>query len=333
MPTSHPGSKTATADLLQLQNYLGLVAPSPVKEDTVFIAVDVENGQNILRETPRLDLRAQIGIAVLDTRDFHHHPLQLEDLISTQELVMGAPVYLHNDQHSFIFGDVDTSTLEGFGEFLRAIFARYAGRRIALVGHGMVQDLDIMEHYGLDLSRVTMFDTSCLAVAALDRFNTPPTLQALLIELDCTYGGLHHAGNDANFALRCLLILAAWDCKSTERGRFVLSVARTSLPAKFKNVTQGRRSIKPQSRGQRRSLTEGEYTHSLDELRFMMDPESIKQRQVEHEAELQALLEIPKPSRYPRPGICLELLFWDELPDGANGADDDTNGFWIFEVD
>jgi hypothetical protein len=80
---------------------------------------------------------------------------------------------------------------------------------IVLVGHGLRSDLLILRKRGI------MFEEISTIVAILDTtyigkevLGMSFQLQGLLQTLQCPTKNLHNAGNDANFALRALLLLA-----------------------------------------------------------------------------------------------------------------------------
>lgn len=59
------------------------------------------------------------------------------------------------------------------------------------------------------------------------------TLGELLTELECPHNWLHNAGNDANFTLRALLLLATRSCDETSRNDlscFLNETAKAPIP-------------------------------------------------------------------------------------------------------
>lgn len=59
------------------------------------------------------------------------------------------------------------------------------------------------------------------------------TLGELLTELECPHNWLHNAGNDANFTLRALLLLAVRSCNDTSRDGLsclLNEIAKTLVP-------------------------------------------------------------------------------------------------------
>lgn len=80
-------------------------------------------------------------------------------------------------------------------------------RNIVLVGHGFRGDLAALKALGFDFQRssiIAVFDTYRLA----QEMGKQLSLGKLLTEMDCPYSRLHNAGNDANFTLRALILLA-----------------------------------------------------------------------------------------------------------------------------
>jgi hypothetical protein len=82
-------------------------------------------------------------------------------------------------------------------------------RNIVLVGHGLAGDLAVLTSLGFDfqISIIGILDT---ANRASELEINRCTLGRLLDELECPKSNarLHNAGNDANFALRTLILLA-----------------------------------------------------------------------------------------------------------------------------
>ncbi|KAF6237285.1 hypothetical protein HO173_004754 [Letharia columbiana] len=81
-------------------------------------------------------------------------------------------------------------------------------RSIVLVGHEFRNDLKVLQLLRFDLhtSIVGLPDTG--KIVSTTSPNIPITLSSILSELQCPFQNLHVAGNDADFTLRILLLLA-----------------------------------------------------------------------------------------------------------------------------
>jgi hypothetical protein len=88
-------------------------------------------------------------------------------------------------------------------------------RNIVLVGHGLSEDLAVLSSLGFDFqtSIIGIFDTAYIS-SELEM--SPCSLGRLLDELECPTASLHNAGNDANFTLRALILLAIKGYKMQE---------------------------------------------------------------------------------------------------------------------
>jgi hypothetical protein len=84
-------------------------------------------------------------------------------------------------------------------------------RKIVLLSHGGRSDMSILKRIGFDIQNIVpiiaVVDTEKIGQEV---FKTPkcPSLASLLERLDCPWGALHNAGNDAMFTMNVLLALA-----------------------------------------------------------------------------------------------------------------------------
>ncbi|KAK2025757.1 hypothetical protein LX32DRAFT_655228 [Colletotrichum zoysiae] len=90
-------------------------------------------------------------------------------------------------------------------------------RNVIFVGHGIVNELHVLRALGFkfELPPSGMLDTSRIASEVFGRWRG--SLGDLLGALGCPFGRLHVAGNDANFTLRALLLLAEKWCISQNK--------------------------------------------------------------------------------------------------------------------
>jgi hypothetical protein len=109
-----------------------------------------------------------------------------------------------------------------------------------LVGHGFFPDLYVLQSLGFDFETVVgILDTELLARAVFGPSDVRGALRLgdILANLKCRVEGCQVAGNDANFALRVLLLLAAerysgfeGSLTDNERGRLEKSKAIGHFP-------------------------------------------------------------------------------------------------------
>jgi hypothetical protein len=108
-------------------------------------------------------------------------------------------------ERRFLFGQsvtVDPDQIKGKIESL--VFAR----DVVLVVHDGHHDIWLLKQLNINLQPVAILDTQ-KAAYKIPQLHHPCSLKDLLIALDCPFNFLHIAGNDANFTLRALLMLAA----------------------------------------------------------------------------------------------------------------------------
>lgn len=83
-------------------------------------------------------------------------------------------------------------------------------RDVFLVAHSGHQDLWFLKELNIDLQPVAILDTQKAAQQPLQLCRRY-SLKELLVALGCRFKFLHTAGNDANFTLRALLMIAVED--------------------------------------------------------------------------------------------------------------------------
>ena len=172
-------------------------------DDVVFIAIDFENPTRINRDSSQ-NLSCQAGVAILDTRNLVSSSPQTA--ISVFNFVVGSPSYYLKNKRKFHFGEAVTINRNEMSQNIEALISRT--RNNVLVGHDFRNDLKILQFLGFDLHSSIVGIIDLQRVAAEVMPGVPLKLYNVLEELDCPYGGLHNAGNDAYFTLRALLLLA-----------------------------------------------------------------------------------------------------------------------------
>lgn len=196
--------------LSMLLEILGLshsVSKSPALNDTVIIAIDFEAIETIKSGFAQKE-NSQVGIAILDTRDLRQVPP--ETLISTRNFAAGSSSYVTKASNKFLFGETITIQPSSMLQTIQSHIPQ--GRNLVLVGHGIVNDLQALEALGFEFERPPsgILDTSGIANEVFQIW--AGSLGDLLGVLGCPFNRLHVAGNDANFTLRALLLLAAKWC-------------------------------------------------------------------------------------------------------------------------
>jgi hypothetical protein len=176
--------------------------------DVIFIAIDFEYS-HYSPKTGRIRLR-EVGISMLDTRDLCHENIHFEDIISIQHY------RTVTDTKEFLFG----KTINILQDELIIILKRLLYfeeetpkqiRDLILVGHGFGFEIKAMKGLGLDLnlapSVIEIFDTEFLGYEVFGK-NFKCSLSNIVKETGISGGFFHNAGNDANFSLRAMLLLA-----------------------------------------------------------------------------------------------------------------------------
>lgn len=237
-------SKAIDNDCLpRLLRLLGLLDDSTGISDVVFVAIDFENAQSVWRGTSSKK-GCQVGVAVLDARQLEkrhlaaasscldeeqndNHQEEAEELITTYNFAAGPVKYCERDKvkNSFLFGKTIFIDSSDMLEKIESCIPQ--NRRIILVSHGLDNDLRALETLKFKF-RVSI-DTFIIARQMFPP-NSDKKLRGILQRLKCPYVGLHCAGNDANFTLRAMLLLAARACQQThlETSRFLATIATTS---------------------------------------------------------------------------------------------------------
>ncbi|TVY49040.1 hypothetical protein LOCC1_G001340 [Lachnellula occidentalis] len=190
-------------DIGNLQTLQSLLFPSsPV--DLVFVAIDFEAPDYIINRFQQGCLDTQVGLAILDTRS-----LSATSKFTTFNFITREDAYFEKSAPFYHWGTAEktpvTSMLSKINNCLRV----YQDRSIVLVGHGVFTELRALKALGFDFQEhrvIAKLDTYLLAQdLQLGHFR----LRNLLVELECRCNiNFHNAGNDANYTLRALLLLA-----------------------------------------------------------------------------------------------------------------------------
>ena len=195
-----------------LQESLGLKpSESQGLDAAVFITIDLEYLSN-LKQDPSQKLNSQVGVAILDSRHLISSPPRIA--ISTYNFVTGSPSYCAATTKIYLFDKTITIHQRDILSNLESLVPRT--RNIILVGHGISNDLQVLQllDFNLHTSIGGNLDTGRIASKILP--NIPITLSSILSELQCPFQNLHTAGNDAYFTLRVSLLLAIRDYAEEE---------------------------------------------------------------------------------------------------------------------
>jgi hypothetical protein len=106
-------------------------------------------------------------------------------------------------------------------------------RQVILVGHDIRNELRVLNLLGFDFSAfsITTLDTQTLCRGEFA--GQAVTLRRLLLALGCPFIKLHRGGNDTNFTLKAVLLLAIRNCVESEfKGRVAVmqKIALSPLP-------------------------------------------------------------------------------------------------------
>ncbi|KAK0736187.1 Polynucleotidyl transferase, partial [Apiosordaria backusii] len=210
--------------LSMLLEILGLshsVSKSPALNDTVIIAIDFE-GINTIKSGFTQKDNSQVGFAILDTKDLRQVPP--EKLISTLNFAAGSSSYVTKASNKFLFGETIAIQSSSMVQTIQSHIPQ--DRNVVLVGHGILNELQALQALGFEFERPPsgILDTSRIANEVFQFWGG--SLGDLLGVLGCPFNRLHVAGNDANFTLRALLLLAAKWCISQHQDDEVLDILR-----------------------------------------------------------------------------------------------------------
>ncbi|TVY83911.1 hypothetical protein LSUE1_G001009 [Lachnellula suecica] len=213
-----------------LQGSLGLPLTSDTSvevpcqyPDAILVSIDFENGDKIEQcmKSGNMEkkLKIQAGVSILDTRDLSSSSSPPQETLKTYNIVLGHSSYKKHSERKFLFGK--TEWLCGPAHLLNSIEKLVdRTRNIILVGHGLIKDHRVLKALGFDFktSISGILDTQQMAYAILGKPEDRGSLRlkGVLEKLDCTFEGYHSAGNDANFTLRALLLLAVEDYSGHE---------------------------------------------------------------------------------------------------------------------
>ncbi|TVY62821.1 hypothetical protein LSUE1_G009555 [Lachnellula suecica] len=218
---------------------LGHCLPGSLVKDLLIVAIDVENPMVTQLEG---DTHYEVGISILDTRDMQSS-IQDEradskksfDLLQTHQYCVGPEKYYKRVIWRYPFGDPKHTFIEVVRSRIKELIR---GRDVILVVHGGRWDLEFLRAASINLKPLYTIDTQKAAQHPLDLEYRIKSEQ-LLDVLDMSPfepGLLHVAGNDANFTLRALLLIACLDVCSAPQ---LLEPAQLDLLFTLEQVARG----------------------------------------------------------------------------------------------
>ncbi|PVH82516.1 hypothetical protein DL98DRAFT_586504 [Cadophora sp. DSE1049] len=196
---------------------------SHLSEQTIFIAIDFEG----------YSYPSELGIPTMDREVLQHiESIGLNELKGLHTLHYQCVNVKRKRKHkAFRFGDTQSCYLEELPSIVEGILktkktanGQFSASNIVLVGHGMRSELDILARMGIDLdeavSIVGILDTKQLAFEIIDfeKLQSGSSLEdiyRLLIHERAR--SFHNAGNDAEYTLRVLSMLALESIKVSLR--------------------------------------------------------------------------------------------------------------------
>jgi hypothetical protein len=213
--------------------------------DFILVSIDFENGTWLQSRAAIGNVGAkqcQAGISIFDTRTLSSPSGSPEETFKTYNIGLGknSPSSRRRSNNRFLFGETKWIKLGDLSDYIEQFIDRT--RKIILVGHSFDRDKHVLQALRFDLqtSITGILDTETLANTILG----PPVMRGsrrlknILAQLGCDLEGYHSAGNDANFTLRSLLLLAAQhyaglgnlDSCTQQRLERIKSIGHSSIP-------------------------------------------------------------------------------------------------------
>lgn len=207
--------------------------------DIVLIAIDFENTQ-VMKDACTVETNCQAGIAILDTKNIKQR--QLDKLLRTHLFVTGTRAYVTKASDRYWFGKTNSASLSKLVNCIRSLVP--PERKVAFVGHGIMNDLLVLQALGFQFSDNHMAFMNTLHVANEVFGCWAGPLRDLLRKLNCPHSRLHCAGNDANFTLKALLLLAAQKLEKEDGDKSMIDVlrrlGRRELPRRIFSQVEGK---------------------------------------------------------------------------------------------
>jgi hypothetical protein len=201
-----------------------------------------------------LTSNCQAGLAILDTKEIGSVPL--DKLVKTYNLAIGTHSYVERARGEFTFGNctrINVSELSGSIQVLIPPF-----RNVIFVGHGMFNDLQILQGLGIRFPTCLSAILDTLHIAREVFGYCVGSLGKLLRKMGCPHQGLYCAGNDAHFTLKALLLLAAKGLKGSHEDLDMMNmlqqIGKEDIPRSFDLEVRG---TSRQKEGKKQEATVG----------------------------------------------------------------------------
>lgn len=190
--------------------------PETDVQDAVFVSLDFEYRKGSRKQGTAII--TEVGVSTFDTRAIMHRIVRPENVVSTKHFKFP------ERSRAFNFGHSELTTAAWIPQYIRRLFwpdddpdSEWKDRKIVLVGHGIRNEISLLNKMGIDLSLsqaiVRVFDTQLLAREVMG-----PHVDGRLCDVvrGCGIRGVnfHNAGNDANYALRSMILLVMMNCKN-----------------------------------------------------------------------------------------------------------------------
>lgn len=194
--------------------------PESAIKDLLIVSLDIEGYIGGLPDhLTKENGEYQVGLSLLDTRNLQPRienatlpDTQHEPLLQTHHFCLGPEKYFKKKSRKFCFGQSRHVTLEDLRDKIQMLIRK---RDVILVVHGGKGDLTFLKTAQIHIRPLYVVDTQKAAQSPL-QLDYRCSLKAMLTLLKCSFDPemLHNAGNDANFTLRALLLIAAIDARN-----------------------------------------------------------------------------------------------------------------------
>lgn len=219
----------------------------------IFVAFDFEFHKDRRRSSHQRrgpGLIDEVGVSTLDTCDLLSQPVSsstvCELIVSESRRI---PKQIPLNRPTFLFGTSEVIVREELEQYLNSkILKRDENggyRNVVVAGHEIRAERLAMKNIGIDLydierypSVVGILDTRLLSYLVLERrpeFTYNTSLDGILQSFGVPFRKeyMHIAGNDANFTLKALLMIAVWSVEGLK-----LNPDQISMVAKLKAIAQ-----------------------------------------------------------------------------------------------
>ncbi|TVY92025.1 hypothetical protein LAWI1_G002092 [Lachnellula willkommii] len=200
--------------------------------------------------------RYQVGLSILDTRHLQSVPVDMQkgSVLQTYHFCVGPERYFKKKSWNFCFGRSRHVTIEDIRREIQKLVAK---RDVVLIVHGGKDDHEFIKAAKIHLRQLYVVDTQNAAQNPLN-LDYRCAVERMLTFLGCPFDPemLDNAGNNANFTLRALLLIATVDAKNDtklEPGCKALLSTLERIATEGVPLEEFRRQVKAQLRRERNS--------------------------------------------------------------------------------